>query len=88
MEKKLDCLFHFPGLNPHQATAHLFEQEYAGRVFWFGVAQFGDVPTHDLPERPFGMEFEDGRKGLACHVDGKMSGDYFEIGFVGVTTLR
>jgi len=87
--RKLDGVFHFPDGTQHQATAHLFEHEYAGRVFWYGVAQFSEVP-HQIPEGLNGgrATFEDGSSGGVSFRDGKLvSGGYMEVGFVGVSKL-
>ena len=88
--RKLDCLFHFPAGTQHQATAHLFEHEYAGRVFWYGVAQFAEIPK-DLPEGLNGgrVTFDDGSTGGVSFRDGKLlSGGYMEVGFIGLSTLQ
>jgi hypothetical protein len=87
--RKVDCVFCFPDGTQHQATAHLFEHEYSRRVFWYGVAQFGEV-LQQLPEglNSGRVTFEDGRLGGVSFLDGKiLSGGYMEVGFVGVSTL-
>jgi len=87
---KFDCVFHFPDDTTHQATAHVFEHEYAGRVFWYGVAQFGEVPQ-DLPQGIITgrITLEDGRFGGVSFINGKITSDgYMEVGFVGLSTLQ
>lgn len=88
--RKLDCVFHFPDGTQHQATAHLFQHEYAGRVFWYGVAQFSQVPDQ-FPEEGLNggrATFEDGSSGGVSFFDGRLaSGGYMEVGFVGVSRL-
>lgn len=87
---KLDCVFDFPDGTRHQATAHLFEHEYADRVFWYGVAQFSEVPP-DLPHGLNGgrVTFENRRFGGVSFIDGKlMSGGYMEVGFIGLSKLQ
>ena len=70
--RKVDCVFQFPDETRHDAITHLFEHKYAGRVFWYGVAQFTEVP-HDLPEGLNGGRaiFEDGRSGGVSFRDGQ-----------------
>jgi hypothetical protein len=87
--RNVDCVFHFPDGTQHGATANLFEHAYAGRVFWYGVAQFCELP-HGLPEGLNGgrVTFEDGRFGGVSFLDGKsLSGGYLEVGFVGLSSL-
>ena len=46
--QKLDWGFAFPEGSKHEATGHLFEHTYSGKAFWYGVAQFAEIPA-ELP---------------------------------------
>ena len=87
--KKIDCVFQVSEQFSLNAMAHLFEHKYAGRIFWFGVAQF-DERTDKLPiERVIRLSFDDGRIGYVTIRDGKMSADgYFEVAFIGMDELK
>jgi hypothetical protein len=88
--EKLDCVFQFPDQTRHQALAHLFWHRYAGRLFWYGVAQFHETPQA-LPEGTahVSVSFDDGRAGHVFFRDGKRGiGGYFEVAFVGVGELE
>jgi hypothetical protein len=87
--EKLDCVFQFSGQARHPAPAHLFWHKYAGRVFWYGVAQFPETPEA-LPEgASVSVTFEDGRAGHARFRDGKTGpGGYTEAAYVGVDRLK
>jgi hypothetical protein len=87
--EKLDCVFQFPDQTRLQALAHLFRHKYAGRVFWYGVAQFPETPDA-LPDGAAGasVTFGDGRAGHVAFRDGKTGpGGYFEAAFVGLDNL-
>jgi hypothetical protein len=86
--EKLDCVFQVPDQTRHPALAHLFWHKYAGRVFWYGVAQFPETPA--LPDGVAGgsVTFDDGRVGQVAFRDGKTGpGGYFEVAFVGLDQL-
>ena len=86
---KLDCVFHLPDQTQHAALAQLFWHKYAGRVFWYGVAQFPETPGA-LPEGAAGgsVTFDDGRAGQVWFRDGRVGpGGYFEVGFDGLDQL-
>jgi hypothetical protein len=88
--EKLDCVFQLPDQTQHQALAHLFWHKYAGRVFWYGVAQFPETPDA-LPEGETGtsVTFDDGRVGHVWFRDVRIGpGGYFEVGFVGLDRLE
>ncbi|HKB03900.1 MAG TPA: hypothetical protein VKD90_16885 [Gemmataceae bacterium] len=87
--EKLDCVFQFPDGTRHAAQAHLFWHKYAGRVFWYGVAQFPETSIPLPDEIVVGsVTFDDGRVGRAAFRDGRVGpGGYFEVGFVGLDQL-
>lgn len=89
--EKLDCVFQLPDQSRHPALAHLFWHKYAGRVFWYGVAQFPETPPEALPDgvAVCSVAFDDGRVGQVIFRDGKMGpGGYLEVGFVGLGKLQ
>lgn len=86
--ERLDCVFQVPDQPRHPALAHLFWHKDAGRVFWYGVAQFAETPA--LPEGAAGgsVAFDDGRVGRVVFRDRKMGpGGYSEVAFVGLDQL-
>jgi hypothetical protein len=87
--EKLDCMFQLPDGTRHPALAHLFWHKYAGRIFWYGVAQFPETSIPLPDEVAVGsVAFDDGRVGRAAFRDGRMGpGGYFEVGFVGLDQL-
>jgi hypothetical protein len=88
--EKLECVFQFPDQTRHPALAHLFWHKYAGRIFWYGVAQFSETPD-PIPKGVAGVlvTFDDRRAGRAVFRDGKVGpGGYFEVGFVGLDNLE
>lgn len=88
--QNLACIFTFPDMTEHKATAQLFTHRYDGRLFWYGVAQFAEVPIA-LPGELNGgkVTFDDGRSGGVSFNNGTCrSGGYFEVDFVGVSKLE
>jgi hypothetical protein len=82
--EKIGCAFQFPEAEC-KGMAHVFTHRYAGREFWYGVAQLTDAPPSNPPSVQ--VVFDDGRVGYASICDGKLSGDYTEVGFIGLARL-
>jgi hypothetical protein len=87
--EKLDCVFQLPDQTRHPALAHLFWHKYAGRIFWYGVAQFPETSSPLTEEVAVGaVTFDDRRVGRVAFRDGRLGpGGYFEVAFVGLDQL-
>jgi len=86
---KTDAVFTLPNSTKHNAVVHLFVNEYKMHRFWYGVAQFEEVV--DLPSTLAGgrCDFPDGRFGGVSFMTGHATSEgYFEVGFIGLSTLQ